>query len=810
MVGKALCIIVLFWLLICNGGNNDTNGDSNTLAMSEGVSNDDAIKAVNESDTIVDNNASTKTDESDAVSNNVTGNDDDGDSVKSKKIALDGESTNKDDGKAMDGGSDTNVDTNVDVDENKDDDKNNDVESDTSDKDGKVVSKSVDTKLNKDGNNTSNVEANVETDDGDSATNSNKDTEAEETPKDDDTKLDAKTDDKIVIDNETDKTKDIDSETKITTNKDDNTTKTDPDSGIVTGATKNDKNDTHSGIETTKKPDKHGATDGDTIVNTSDADKDTTDDETDKKTDVDDETDKDTDDKADAKTEDDSDTEKKNIDNDDDKDKETDKPTDDDDNTQKETNKATKDDTNEETNKDTDDENGKDTDKETDKDTDEETGKDTDDNADKDTNTSDTIDNDAEKGTELPTPSPTMTEIIWNIKYDTKKIHSSKDKNLVQHSIIFKDLTINDNDIECKSITIIMTTIVSTKAVQTNPCDLIDNFKFDLLPNIDYVFAVTPTILKAGNEIELTPETIKTKVAVKSFSSMELMIVISNDYFESLLKKHDLSMSNFEPKLFTDMLRKVKQFQISSQLINVSVEQNKKLSKYTVIRIIAANSKSSHVSQMFLENIRDLKNQDLVPDSLISGIIKNSQVMQIGTFDLGAKSSTGIYDFDDEDRNPIAHWIVLFVITICCLTLCYKRPDTVRKVLTSAMNKFGNKNKNINHTYNLINREFNIDEFDEELGDKTGVQLFKKVLNDLRIPGFAQQGYINALKTNYLTTVEQLQQLDNTEWKKLSFPRSIELEFKKQLNSTKNMDKTPRNKGNSSENTFADDSFDDF
>ena len=236
---------------------------------------------------------------------------------------------------------------------------------------------------------------------------------------------------------------------------------------------------------------------------------------------------------------------------------------------------------------------------------------------------------------------------------------------------------------------------------------------------------------------------------------------------------------------------------------------------------------------MFLENIRDLKNQDLVPDSLISGIIKNSQVMQIGTFNLGGESSTGTYEFDDEDRNPIAHWIVLFVITVCCLTLCYKRPDTVRTVLTAAMNKLSNKNKNINHTYNLINREFklsqlyiyfyclynryiynsnnnSIDEFDEELGDKTGVQLFKKVLNDLRIPGFAQQGYINTLKTNYLTTVEQLQQLDNTEWKKLSFPRSIELEFKKQLDSTKNIDKTPRNKGNSSENTFADESFDDF
>jgi hypothetical protein len=72
--------------------------------------------------------------------------------------------------------------------------------------------------------------------------------------------------------------------------------------------------------------------------------------------------------------------------------------------------------------------------------------------------------------------------------------------------------------------------------------------------------------------------------------------------------------------------------------------------------------------------------------------------------------------------------------------------------------------------------------YDDDRENGSGIMLLKLVLKQLQIPEFAHQEYINKLRDDFLTTEEQLQQLNSDDWRRLGFPFKIENAIKRKLN----------------------------
>ena len=61
------------------------------------------------------------------------------------------------------------------------------------------------------------------------------------------------------------------------------------------------------------------------------------------------------------------------------------------------------------------------------------------------------------------------------------------------------------------------------------------------------------------------------------------------------------------------------------------------------------------------------------------------------------------------------------------------------------------------------------------------VQLTEEVLTRLGIPSYGQASFTAKLKDSYLSSIQQLQQLDSSDWKRLNFPLVIEEAIRKGL-----------------------------
>ena len=67
------------------------------------------------------------------------------------------------------------------------------------------------------------------------------------------------------------------------------------------------------------------------------------------------------------------------------------------------------------------------------------------------------------------------------------------------------------------------------------------------------------------------------------------------------------------------------------------------------------------------------------------------------------------------------------------------------------------------------------------------VHFLEDVLTRLGIPSYGQSSFTAKLKDDYLSTIQQLSQLDNSDWKRLNFPVVIEEAVRKSLDDRKRL-----------------------
>jgi hypothetical protein len=68
----------------------------------------------------------------------------------------------------------------------------------------------------------------------------------------------------------------------------------------------------------------------------------------------------------------------------------------------------------------------------------------------------------------------------------------------------------------------------------------------------------------------------------------------------------------------------------------------------------------------------------------------------------------------------------------------------------------------------------------------SGITLVEEVLTKLGLPKYGMKKFTDVLRTNHISSIEQLRALDNTDWKRLDLPEVIEQAVRKQLQSLPN------------------------
>merc|ERR1712154_66262 len=80
--------------------------------------------------------------------------------------------------------------------------------------------------------------------------------------------------------------------------------------------------------------------------------------------------------------------------------------------------------------------------------------------------------------------------------------------------------------------------------------------------------------------------------------------------------------------------------------------------------------------------------------------------------------------------------------------------------------------RNINSQYDVLN--ISDDLYDVEMtGNESGIILLNEIFTEKDIPSFLRERYIKILRDNWLTTIEQLKQLNNRDWIRMGIPENI-------------------------------------